>query len=88
MTKSMPRTDNDTELGRPVCSGQLARISRGHALVIGAVHHEHRPRCKTSRCVDRTEPTELAGPVVEVRRKPNRANRTDLTRMFEEPSRL
>jgi hypothetical protein len=65
VTQAMACTGDQPKLGRTMCLRQLTSVDRGNAVVVVAVHHEQRTRRKTSRRVDGSETTQLAGPLVE-----------------------
>ena len=79
-------TLDEAQLGAPVGFGELAGVARRNALVVLAVHHEHRARREATGRSDRAEAPERPRPLVERRREARCPDRADLAGVIEEAS--
>src|SRR3954468_7721489 len=76
------------QFGGAVRLRQLACVNGRHAVIVVTVHHEKWSRRQPPGSIDGTEPSELASPLIERRRKARCANRADVASMLQESSGL
>ena len=83
-----PAPSNRLSSALAVGLDELAGVARRHAVVVLAVHHQHRRGAKRRADSDRTEPAELPRPLVDRLREPRCPDRADLAGVIEEASGL